>query len=135
MGPPEHPSLSAEEIAKKARKWRQSQTRRFSEKRKGGGGGGGIDGGKVDLPPEHLRKIIKDHGDMSSRKVSRPFATPTWLDTLPNWLASHSSGQTNEFTSERSNTYLTPSSSSSKTFPCRGNRSGRCRSCITSVER
>jgi hypothetical protein len=23
---------------------------------------------KSDLPPEHLRKIIKDHGDMSSRK-------------------------------------------------------------------
>jgi hypothetical protein len=28
----------------------------------------------VDLPPEHLRKIIKDHGDMSSRKVPSRFA-------------------------------------------------------------
>lgn len=62
-------SLSRAEIEKKARKWRQSQTRRFSEKRKAGGGGG-IDGGKAELPPEHLRKIIKDHGDMSNRKVS-----------------------------------------------------------------
>jgi len=24
---------------------------------------------KEDMPAEHLRKIIKDHGDMSSRKV------------------------------------------------------------------
>lgn len=68
--PPEHTSLTKAEIEKKARKWRQTQTRRFSEKRKSGGGGG-IDGGKAELPPEHLRKIIKDHGDMSNRKVSR----------------------------------------------------------------
>lgn len=69
ISPLEHTSLSKAEIEKKARKWRQTQTRRFSEKRKQGGGGG-IDGGKAELPPEHLRKIIKDHGDMSNRKVS-----------------------------------------------------------------
>ncbi|KAF8757846.1 U5 snRNA binding [Rhizoctonia solani] len=34
------------------------------EKRKAGF----IDTGKQDLPPEHVRKIIKDHGDMSNRK-------------------------------------------------------------------
>ncbi|KAJ9092119.1 Pre-mRNA-processing-splicing factor 8 [Naganishia friedmannii] len=60
-------SMSKADIEKKARKWRQTQTRRFSEKRRNGGGGG-IDGGKAELPPEHLRKIIKDHGDMSNRK-------------------------------------------------------------------
>ncbi|WWC70357.1 pre-mRNA-processing-splicing factor 8 [Kwoniella pini CBS 10737] len=59
--------LSQDEIEKKARKWRQSQKRRFDPKRRQGGGGG-IDFGKADLPPEHLRKIIKDHGDMSNRK-------------------------------------------------------------------
>ncbi|OXB40064.1 pre-mRNA-processing-splicing factor 8 [Cryptococcus neoformans] len=59
--------LSQEEIDKKARKWRQSQRRRFNPKRRQGGGGG-VDFGKADLPPEHIRKIIKDHGDMSNRK-------------------------------------------------------------------
>lgn len=113
MSPPEHPSLSADEIAKKARKWRQSQTRRFSEKRKGGGGGGGIDGGKVDLPPEHLRKIIKDHGDMSSRK----FRTDKRVHLGALKYVPHAVLKLLE------------------TFPCRGNRSGRCRCCITSVER
>lgn len=60
-------ALSPQDIEKKARKWRQSQSKRFDEKRRQGGGGG-VDGGKVDMPPEHIRKIIKDHGDMSSRK-------------------------------------------------------------------
>ena len=60
-------TLSREEIDKKARKWRTSQKRKFNEKRKAGGGGG-IDFGKADLPPEHIRKIMKDHGDMSNRK-------------------------------------------------------------------
>ena len=59
--------LSPEEIEKKARKWRQSQKRKYNEKRRKGGGGG-IDFGKAELPPEHIRKIIKDHGDMSNRK-------------------------------------------------------------------
>jgi pre-mRNA-processing factor 8 len=59
--------LSAEEVQKKARKWRASQKKRFQEKRRQGGGGG-VDFGKADLPPEHIRKIIKDHGDMSNRK-------------------------------------------------------------------
>ncbi|KAI5992659.1 hypothetical protein EDD15DRAFT_2196870 [Pisolithus albus] len=40
------------------------QKRRYGEKRKGGY----VDMGKQDLPPEHVCKIIKDHGDMSNRK-------------------------------------------------------------------
>ncbi|GFZ44084.1 Complexed with cdc5 protein 6 [Saitozyma sp. JCM 24511] len=59
--------LSPEEIEKKARKWRTSQKKRFNEKRRTGGGAG-VDFGKAELPPEHIRKIIKDHGDMSNRK-------------------------------------------------------------------
>lgn len=59
--------LSPDEIEKKARKWRTSQKRKYNEKRRKGGGGG-IDFGKAELPPEHIRKIIKDHGDMSNRK-------------------------------------------------------------------
>lgn len=38
--------LSQEEIDKKARKWRQSQKRRFNSKRRQGGGGG-VDFGKA----------------------------------------------------------------------------------------
>ncbi|KAF8202031.1 NUC071 domain-containing protein [Mycena galopus ATCC 62051] len=45
-------------------KWVQMQRKRYGEKRKGGY----VDMGKQDLPPEHVRKIIKDHGDMSNRK-------------------------------------------------------------------
>ena len=47
-----------------ARKWQQLQTKRYAEKRKFGF----IDAQKEDMPPEHVRKIIRDHGDMSSRK-------------------------------------------------------------------
>jgi hypothetical protein len=47
-----------------AQKWQQLQSKRFSEKRKFGF----IDAQKEDMPPEHIRKIIRDHGDMSSRK-------------------------------------------------------------------
>ena len=38
--------------------------RRYAEKRKFGF----VDAQKEDMPPEHVRKIIKDHGDMTSRK-------------------------------------------------------------------
>ena len=74
--------LSQAEITKKANKWRQTQKKRFNEKRRRGGGGG-VDFGKAvscgstsmvkgshvqDMPPEYIRKVIKDHGDMSNRK-------------------------------------------------------------------
>ncbi|KAH8040055.1 hypothetical protein HPB51_009311 [Rhipicephalus microplus] len=47
-----------------ARKWQQLQSKRYAEKRKFGF----VDAQKEDMPPEHIRKIIRDHGDMSSRK-------------------------------------------------------------------
>ncbi|KAH6911378.1 pre-mRNA-processing-splicing factor [Coprinopsis sp. MPI-PUGE-AT-0042] len=56
--------LPPEVIAQKSQKWMQMQRKRYGEKRKGGY----VDMGKQDLPPEHVRKIIKDHGDMSNRK-------------------------------------------------------------------
>jgi len=42
----------------------QLNAKRYSDKRKFGF----VEQQKVDAPPEHIRKIIKDHGDMSSRK-------------------------------------------------------------------
>ena len=66
------PSLTAAQIAEraeeklqeKARKWQQLQTKRYAEKRKFGF----VDAQKEDMPPEHVRKIIRDHGDMTNRK-------------------------------------------------------------------
>jgi len=56
--------LSQEQLEEKARKWHQLNSKRYSEKRKFGY----VEPQKADMPPSHIRKIIKDHGDMSSRK-------------------------------------------------------------------
>lgn len=61
--PSSQPDQSAH-YAEKARKWIAMQTKRYSEKRKQGF----IPQQKDEMPPEHLRKIVKDHGDLSSRK-------------------------------------------------------------------
>ena len=47
-----------------AKKWQQLQSKRYSEKRKFGF----VEAQKEDMPPEHVRKIIRDHGDMTHRK-------------------------------------------------------------------
>ncbi|WFD31583.1 Pre-mRNA-processing-splicing factor 8 [Malassezia sp. CBS 17886] len=57
--------LTPEQIAGKSRKWRHMQSRKYGER---GGKTAFVDTGKQELPPEHVRKIIKDHGDMSNRK-------------------------------------------------------------------
>jgi pre-mRNA-processing factor 8 len=51
-------------LEEKARKWQSLQSKRYGDKRKFGY----VETQKEDLPAEHLRKIIKDHGDMSSKK-------------------------------------------------------------------
>lgn len=56
--------LTEEKLQEKSQKWHQLQTKRFAEKRKFGF----VDAQKEDMPPEHIRKIIRDHGDMTSRK-------------------------------------------------------------------
>ena len=69
---PPVPNLTAKQISdqeeeklqEKARKWQQLQSKRYAEKRKFGF----VDAQKEDMPPEHLRKIIRDHGDMTNRK-------------------------------------------------------------------
>ena len=58
------PAMTEEKLQEKARKWQQLQSKRYAEKRKFGF----VDAQKEDMPPEHLRKIIRDHGDMSSKK-------------------------------------------------------------------
>ncbi|PSS17837.1 Pre-mRNA-processing-splicing factor 8A [Actinidia chinensis var. chinensis] len=51
-------------LEEKARKWMQLNSNRYASKRKFGF----VETQKEDMPPEHVRKIIKDHGDMSSKK-------------------------------------------------------------------
>lgn len=51
--------MSQENLDAKARKWNSLQGRRFGSSRKAV-----VDTGKQQLPPEALRRIIKDHGDM-----------------------------------------------------------------------
>ena len=54
-----------DELAFKAEAWQRLNTKRYGR----GAGAGRTQGAhKEDMPPEHVRKIIRDHGDMSHRK-------------------------------------------------------------------
>ncbi|KAL6136830.1 hypothetical protein ACLB2K_062125 [Fragaria x ananassa] len=53
------------DLDEKARRWQQLSSRKWSTRH---GEGHVVDSQKKDMPPEHVRKIIKEHGDMSSRK-------------------------------------------------------------------
>ncbi|KAI8884710.1 pre-mRNA-processing-splicing factor 8 [Backusella circina FSU 941] len=61
---PSNEKSHEEKLIEKSRKWTQLQNKRYGEKRKFGF----IEHEKADMPPEHLRKIIKDHGDMTAKK-------------------------------------------------------------------
>ena len=61
------PQVNTDKLLEKGRKWQKLQTARYAEKRKFGY----VTAPKEDMPPEHLRKIIRDHGDMTSRKYRR----------------------------------------------------------------
>ncbi|CAG8956392.1 hypothetical protein HYFRA_00003775 [Hymenoscyphus fraxineus] len=62
--PPADPQVA--KFAEKKKQWLRSQRNRFGEKRKGGF----VETQKADMPPEHLRKIVKDIGDVSQKKFS-----------------------------------------------------------------
>ena len=47
-----------------ARKWSQLQKKRYGPKMRFGA----VQAQKDDMPPDHVRKIIRDHGDMTSKK-------------------------------------------------------------------
>merc|ERR1719460_2789377 len=57
------PKTKEEMLDEKARKWQTLNTKRYGEKRRFQG-----TDQKEEMPPEHLRKLIKDHGDMTARK-------------------------------------------------------------------
>ena len=60
----EEHGASSSALDAKARKWHQLNAKRYGPKRRHGY----VEAHKEEMPAEHLRKIIKDHGDMSSRK-------------------------------------------------------------------
>ncbi|KAK1236769.1 hypothetical protein MKX07_002036 [Trichoderma sp. CBMAI-0711] len=53
-------------FAQKKKEWLRNQRNRFGEKRKAGF----VQTQKADMPPEHLRKIVKDIGDVSQKKYT-----------------------------------------------------------------
>jgi pre-mRNA-processing factor 8 len=66
---PQQPELTPEQqrriyLDDKARKWEQLNKKRYSDKKKFGY----VELQKQDMPPEHVRKVVKDHGDMTNRK-------------------------------------------------------------------
>ena len=54
----------SQEILDKAHKWEQMNKKRYGAKRKFGR----TEVVKEDMPPEHLRKVMRDHGDMAARR-------------------------------------------------------------------
>ncbi|GLI73638.1 pre-mRNA-splicing factor 8 [Penicillium ochrochloron] len=62
--PPADPNVA--KFAQKKHEWLRTQRSRFGEKRKAGF----VETQKADMPPEHLRKIVKDIGDVSQRKFT-----------------------------------------------------------------
>lgn len=62
--PPVDPQVA--KFAQKKKEWLRVQRNRFAEKRKGGF----VETQKADMPPEHLRKIVRDIGDVSQKKFS-----------------------------------------------------------------
>ncbi|KAF3386460.1 Pre-mRNA-processing-splicing factor 8 [Penicillium rolfsii] len=62
--PPADPNVA--KFAQKKHEWLRTQRSRFGEKRKAGF----VETQKADMLPEHLRKIVKDIGDVSQRKFT-----------------------------------------------------------------
>ena len=62
--PPADPQVA--KFAQKKSEWLRLQKQKFGEKRRGGF----VETQKADMPPEHLRKIVRDIGDVSQKKFS-----------------------------------------------------------------
>ncbi|CAG8924969.1 unnamed protein product [Penicillium salamii] len=62
--PPADPNVA--KFSQKKNEWLRTQRNRFAEKRKGGF----VETQKADMPPEHLRKIVRDIGDVSQKKFT-----------------------------------------------------------------
>lgn len=56
--------LQEELLEDKAKKWKKLNSQRFRDKK----AFGFVDVQKEEMPPEHVRKIVRDHGDMTNKK-------------------------------------------------------------------
>ena len=61
---PQAPPIQS--MDEKSKRWAALQNKRYAHKRRLGF----VATNKEDLPPEHVRKILQDHGDMSSKRYS-----------------------------------------------------------------
>lgn len=59
--------ISPEELKARAQKWQAGR----QQKRPSTAAKGFKAPPKAPMPPEHLRKVIKDHGDLSSKKFAK----------------------------------------------------------------
>ena len=59
-------SISPEELKARAQKWQAGR-----QQKRPASGKGFTAPPKAPMPPEHLRKVIKDHGDLSSKKFAK----------------------------------------------------------------
>lgn len=62
------PDAHTMELAERKKLWIRTQKRKFGETR--GKGKSLVHSTKPDMPPEHLRKVIKDHGDLSTKRAA-----------------------------------------------------------------
>ena len=68
-GVPSAGGAPAVDLETKTRKWLQLSAHKYGTgSARRGAAGAQNNGQKAELPPEHLRRIIKEHGDMSNRK-------------------------------------------------------------------
>lgn len=61
--------VSAAELAERARQWQVRQKEQVKKRKTVGKPL--VQATKAPMPPEHVRKIIRDHGAMSSKKFER----------------------------------------------------------------
>lgn len=61
---PSIPLLQQGHLEDKVKKWKQLNARKYGEKRRFGF----VESQKEPQPPEIVRKIVKDHGDLMNRK-------------------------------------------------------------------
>lgn len=73
--PPDGGLDPAQELAIRAKKWHDAKMKEQQMNRKRGKsmkvGGRNAEVQKAPMPPEHLRKIIKDHGELTHKKFER----------------------------------------------------------------
>lgn len=62
-------AISTEELQSRTKKWTQIQKKRFKPPTNDKSSGV-VQASKIEMPPEHLRKIMLDHSDLSTKRVA-----------------------------------------------------------------